>query len=45
MIKAFITNKNKPRVIKVAGRVKKINKGLTMLLSNPITNATHIAYV
>jgi hypothetical protein len=44
MIHAFITNKNNPKVIRVAGKVKKINRGLTKPLSNPITTATHTAY-
>ena len=43
MIQALITNKNKPKVISVAGSVKNINKGLKKAFNKPITNATHIA--
>ncbi len=43
IIQALITNKNKPKVISVAGSVKNINKGLKKAFNKPITNATHIA--
>lgn len=43
MITALITNKNSPKVTIVAGRVKKINNGLTVILNNPKTTATHTA--
>ena len=43
MIIALITNKNKPRVTMVAGKVKKINNGRTNIFSNDITTATIIA--
>jgi hypothetical protein len=42
-INALITNKNKPRVIMVAGIVRKINSGLTKIFKSPITTATIIA--
>jgi hypothetical protein len=43
MIIALITKINKPKVTKVAGNVKKINKGLTTAFNTAITNATIIA--
>jgi len=42
---ALITNKNKPKVIKVTGRVKTTNIGLINRLSNPKTTATIIDVV
>lgn len=45
MITAFITKINKPKVTMVAGNVKKINKGLTIIFNNAITIATIIAEV
>lgn len=43
IIIAFITKINRPKVTIVAGNVKKINKGLTIMFSNAITAATIIA--
>lgn len=43
IITAFITKMNKPKVTKVAGSVKKIKSGLTIIFSNAITTATIIA--
>lgn len=43
MITALMTNKNKPRLTMVAGKVKKMSKGLTNILSKEMTNATQIA--
>lgn len=43
IIIAFITKINKPNVTIVAGNVKKINKGLTIIFNNAITTATTIA--
>ena len=43
MIKAFITNKNKPKVIMVTGKVKIISNGFTRILSTARTTATIIA--
>ena len=43
IIIAFTTNINKPKVISVAGNVRKINKGLTTMFNKAITTATIIA--
>lgn len=43
IIIALITNKNKPKVTKVAGSVKKIKMGLTNIFKKAITAATIIA--
>lgn len=43
IIIALITNKNKPKVTRVAGSVKKIKRGLTNKFSKEITMATIIA--
>ena len=43
IIIALITKMNKPNVIKVAGKVKKIKSGLTIIFNNAITMATIIA--
>lgn len=43
IITAFITKINKPKVTKVAGSVKKISKGLTIIFNKAITMATIIA--
>lgn len=43
IITALITNKNRPRVTIVAGKVKNTNKGRTNIFSNEITPATIIA--
>lgn len=40
---ALITNKNKPKVTMVAGKVRKINNGLTNIFSKAITAATTTA--
>lgn len=45
IIIALITNKNKPKVIMVAGSVKNIKSGLTNIFNNAITMATIIAVV
>lgn len=45
MIKAFIANKNKPKVTIVIGRVKITKMGLINILSNPRTTATIKAVV
>ena len=45
IITAFITKINKPKVTIVAGSVKKINKGLTIIFNKEITTATIIADV
>jgi len=37
--KALITNKNKPIVITVKGKVNKMSNGLTMALANPKSRA------
>ncbi len=42
---AFITNKNKPNVSNVAGKVKNTNKGLTNIFNNAIVKATTTAVV
>ena len=42
---ALITNKNKPKVSIVAGKVKTTKIGFNIEKSNPITNATQIAVV
>ena len=39
----LITNKNKPKVKMVMGKVKKINIGLTTILNKPKTMATYKA--
>lgn len=38
-----MTNKKNPNVTMVAGSVKNISKGLTVILKIPKTMATHIA--
>ncbi len=43
IIMALITKINKPKVTSVAGKVKKINNGLTTIFNNAITAATIIA--
>ena len=43
IITAFITNKNKPKVTMVAGKVKKIKSGLTNMFNTAMANATQIA--
>ncbi len=43
IIIAFITKINRPNVTMVAGNVKNINKGLTIMFNNEITTATIIA--
>ena len=43
IIQALITNKNMPRVTRVAGRVKKIRIGRKIAFRTPITRATQIA--
>ena len=43
IIKALITNKNRPNVIIVIGNVKMINIGFTINLSKASTTATIIA--
>jgi len=43
MIKALITNKNKPKVTTVIGKVKITKIGLTKILSRPSTTATIMA--
>ena len=45
IIHALITNKNKPKVTRVAGRVKKIKTGRKKAFKTPIITATHIAYI
>ena len=40
---AFITKRKRPRVTIVAGSVKNINKGLTVIRKSPKTTATQIA--
>ena len=45
IIHALITNKNKPKVTMVAGKVKKIKSGRTNIFNNEITTATIIAEV
>ena len=40
IIKAFITNKNKPSVTNVTGRVSNTRIGLMKIFSNPKTTAT-----
>ena len=45
MISAFITNKNKPNVRIVTGKVKITNMGLIKIFSNPNTIATNNAVV
>jgi hypothetical protein len=42
MINALITNKNKPNVTIVTGRVKKTKIGLINVFSSPKTTATNI---
>lgn len=42
---AFITNKNKPKVSMVTGKVKIINIGRTNIFNTAIVNATIIAVV
>lgn len=37
--KALITNKNRPIVTTVSGRVNRINSGLTIALANPSSSA------
>ncbi len=43
IIQALITNKNKPKVTMVAGKVKKIKSGRTNIFNSDITTATIIA--
>jgi hypothetical protein len=43
IIMALITKRNKPKVTRVAGSVKKINRGLTNIFSKEIMRATIIA--
>lgn len=43
IITALITHKNKPKVIKVAGNVRKTKIGLTNAFKIPSTNATKSA--
>lgn len=43
MIQALITNRNRPKVSIVAGKVNRTNKGLTKMFNNPRTAATTIA--
>ncbi len=43
IITAFITKINKPNVTMVAGNVKNINSGLTIIFNKAITIATIIA--
>lgn len=43
IIKAFTTNKNKPKVTIVKGKVSNTMIGLIKILSNPKTTATTIA--
>ncbi len=43
IITALITNKNKPKLTMVAGKVKKINNGLTNIFNKEMTTATQIA--
>ncbi len=38
-----MTNRNKPKLTMVAGSVKKINNGLTVIRNNPKAIATYIA--
>jgi len=38
-----MTNRNKPKLTMVAGSVKKINNGFTVIRNNPKTIATYIA--
>jgi hypothetical protein len=45
MIKAFIANKNKPKVTIVIGKVSITKMGLINILSNPRTTATIKAVV
>lgn len=45
IINALITNKNRPRVIKVMGKVKSIKIGLINTFNNPNTTATIKAVV
>ena len=45
IIHALITNRNKPKVITVIGKVKMIKIGLTIMFSNPRTIATITAEV
>jgi hypothetical protein len=45
MIKALITNKNRPNVTKVIGKVNTNSIGLTKTLSSPRTSATIKAVV
>ena len=45
IIHALITNKNKPKVTMVAGKVKNIKSGRTNMFNNEITIATIIADV
>jgi hypothetical protein len=41
--KALMTNKNKPIVITVKGKVNKMSNGLTMALANPRSSAAIIS--
>ncbi len=43
IIMALITKINRPKVTRVAGNVKKMSKGLTIIFNNAITIATIIA--
>jgi hypothetical protein len=43
IIMALITKRNKPKVTRVAGSVKKIKRGLTNIFSKEIIRATIIA--
>ena len=43
MMMAFITKINNPKVTMVAGKVKKISKGFTIIFNSAITTATIIA--
>jgi len=45
IIRALITNKNKPKVRKVIGIVKKINTGLNTELRTAMTKATMSAVI
>jgi hypothetical protein len=42
IIKAFMTNRNNPKVTMVTGNVKNTKMGLMNVLSNPRTTATNI---
>lgn len=43
IITALITNRKRPKVSIVAGRVNNINNGFTVIRNNPKTTATQIA--